>query len=200
MHQVQKKILALSATQNLASLKLREIGELVQEPHPQKIKHHINQLFKKGFLKENADGTIITRVDQFNPDDKFIALPILGSANCGEALIFAEQNFEGYLHVSKSFIPNYNSKEMFVIKAVGDSMNKADIDGQSIDDGDFLVIDRRISQSLKNINMKYVLSIINGMANIKKFIFDEVRNRILLLSESTQDYAPIIINNNDFDN
>jgi len=48
--------------------------------------------------------------------------------------------------------------------------------------------------------MKYVLSIIKGMANIKKFIFDEVRNRILLLSESTQDYAPIIIHNNDFDN
>ncbi len=197
MHSVQVKILTLSDSRNLASLKLREIGELVGEFHPQKIKHHLNQLFKKGFLKESLDKKVITRVNINALNDKFISIPILGSANCGEALMFAEENLEGYLQVSRSVVPSYRPQDMFIVRAVGNSMNQSNINGNTIEDGDYLVIDRAVSGSFDN---KYVLSIINGMANIKKFIMDQTRERILLVSESTQDYAPIIIHNNDYDN
>jgi len=32
-----------------------------------------------------------------------ISLPILGSANCGEAACFADNHVEGYLQVTKEF-------------------------------------------------------------------------------------------------
>jgi len=62
MHLVQQKIFDLASNKNIADLTLREVGELVGEPHPQKIKHHINQLLKKGLLKQNADKTVLTTV------------------------------------------------------------------------------------------------------------------------------------------
>lgn len=195
MHIVQQKILDLAGTTNLGTLKLREIGELVGEPHPQKIKHHLNQLFKKGFLKQNPQGTVITPVTTSSENDLFITLPILGAANCGQALAIAEEHFEGYLHLSKSNLPNYSPDDFFAVKAVGNSMNKANIDGKPLEDGDYAVIDMRPKSSYQN---KYVLSVINGAANIKKLLIDNANEQVVLVSESSQNYSPIYIHKDDF--
>ncbi len=197
MNPIQQKILDLSKTKNIAALKLREIGKLVGEPHPQKIKHHLNQLIKHGLLKQNADKTLVSPVNTSVSDDLFFFLPILGSANCGQATILADEYPEGYLQVSKSILPYYEQNRFFILKAVGNSMNKAVIKGKSINDKDYVVIDR--SQQIDYQN-KYILSIINGMANIKKFILDDSNNQIMLVSESTEDYSPIYIHRDDFQN
>lgn len=197
MHYTQIKILDLANKTNIATLKLREIGEMVGEPHPQKIKHHLSQLLKKGFLRINKEKTLITPINNTTADDLFISLPILGSANCGEALIFGEQHLEGYLQVSKSVIQNYQPDEMFVVKAVGNSMSKADINGKTLEDGDYAVVTKKDSSSFSG---KYVLSIINGMANIKKLIEDGPNEQIVLVSESSVDYSPIYIHKKDFEN
>lgn len=197
MHPLQKRILDLAITKNLATLTLREIGEKISEPHPQKVKHHLTQLLKKGFLKENKSKTLISRVDQNPKESLFYSIPILGTANCGQALSFAEESYEGYLQVSKSLIPNFDKNTTFIVKAIGNSMNKANIDGNNLEEGDYAIIDKT-QNNLKFYENKYVLSIIDGMANIKKLIKDEKNKRLLLLSESTQDYPPIIIQDEDF--
>ena len=51
MHKIQQNILKLSGEKNLGAMTLREIGEQIGEKYPQKIKHHLTQLEKKGFLK-----------------------------------------------------------------------------------------------------------------------------------------------------
>lgn len=198
MHYIQQGILNLAHTSNLGGFKLREIGEKIGVPHPQKVKHHLNQLLKKGFLKSNKDRTIISPIEVMsNKNNLFISIPIVGSANCGQASLFAEENIEGYLQVSKSLVPNYKPDEMFVLKAIGNSMNKADINGKTIDDGDYVLVSKKPLVSFDN---KYVLSIINGAANIKKLVRDDKNQQIVLNSESTQDYPPIFINKNDFKN
>lgn len=197
MHTTQQRILDLANTKNLATLKLREIGELVGEPHPQKIKHHLNHLLKKGLLKQNSDKTVISPISATDQSDRFISLPILGSANCGQATLIADEYPEGYLQISKSMLPNFQPKEYFALKAVGNSMNRASIKGKSIEDGDYVVVDRKQKNNYQN---KYVLSIINGMANVKRFIFDSLNNQIALISQSSQDYPPIYIHTDDFQN
>lgn len=197
MHITQKKILEMANTHNLASLKLRELGELVGEPHPQKVKHHLSHLLKKGLLKKNPDGTIISPVTSNSVNDLFISLPIVGAANCGQALTFAQECLDGYLYISKSWLSNCNYSNLFVVKAVGNSMNKAQIKGKSIDDGDYVIINRSQKTPLE-YKSKYVLSIINDMANIKRFVPDFDQNQIFLISESTQNYPPICIHENDF--
>lgn len=195
MHLIQKRIFDLARTKNLASLKLREIGELVGEPHPQKIKHHINQLLKKGLLKENPERTVISPISPTSHNDLFISIPILGSANCGQATMVAEEYPEGFLQVSKSVIPSYKENQIFALKAIGNSMNRANISGNSLDDGDYAIVDKRLKDSYEG---KYVLSIINGMANIKKLVQDDSNQQIVLISESTEDYPPIYISHSDF--
>lgn len=195
MHTTQQRILDLTKSKNLATLKLREIGVLVGEPHPQKVKHHLNHLFKMGLLKQNRNKTIISPASVTDESDQFISLPILGSANCGQAALMADEYPEGYLQISKKLFPHYQPNEYFILKAMGNSMNRATINGtKNIDDGDYVVIDKKPKVSYQN---KYVLSIINGMANIKKLVVDSTNNQIVLISESSQEYPPIYIHKDD---
>ena len=60
--------------------------------------------------------------------------------------------------------------------------------------GDYVLID---SSRGTPKDGDYVLSIIDGLATIKKYRKDSKNNRIALLSESSQDYAPIFIHEDD---
>jgi repressor LexA len=193
MHPIQEKLLKLISERNIGNLTLRQIGELVHEKLPQKIKHHLSQLEQKGFIVIDTKGEIIHRTtDKPKTSDLLVSIPILGTANCGPATVYADENVEGYLKVSKMLISK--QKGIFAIRAQGNSLNKASIKGKSVESGDFVIIDS------KQTNAKdgdYVLSIIDNMANIKKFRMDTPNERIVLLSESTQNFNPIFIHIDD---
>jgi SOS-response transcriptional repressor LexA len=197
VHTIQERILELAEKTNIGGMSLREIGEKVHEPHAQKIQHHLKQLKKKGLIKVDKDTQQIKRVEKGRPrGSNFINIPILGSANCGEARCIATDNVEGFLTLSRSTIKS--SDGIFAIKAVGSSMNKAMIGDtkENIEDGDFVLVD----SNHKNVeNNRYFLSVIDGLANIKKVILDERNGQIHLASESSRNYPPIIIDKADCD-
>ncbi len=196
MHQIQEKILQLMGNNDIGKMTLRAIGEAVQEPNsPQKIKHHLDQLAKNGLIKIDRSKKIIERVKRgVVAGGKLIAVPILGSANCGEALCFGEENFQGNLYISQSLLKNI--KNIFAVKAVGQSMNRAKVNKKdSISDGDYVIVAK---EDKTPQNGDYVLSTIDGMVNIKRFFRDKENHQVVLFSESTQDFAPIYIAENDF--
>lgn len=193
MHTIQEKLLKIIDEKNIGGLALRQIGNLIGENLPQKIKHHLSQLERKGFILIDKKNKKIRRIsNKAKTDGLFISVPIVGSANCGPANIYADQNIEGYLKISKRFI--LNKKGLFAIKAEGNSMNQANIAGKNIEPGDYVIVD---SKSVSPHDGDYVVSIIDGMANIKKYRLDKKNSRIALLSESTQEYAPIFIHEAD---
>jgi SOS-response transcriptional repressor LexA len=201
IHKTQEKILKLAEKQNLAGLTLRKIGELIDEPNsPQKIKHHLNKLFEKGLLVSSVDNKKISKISTgFNSEIKLISLPIYGSANCGHALELADDKIQGYLKISPSILKEKfrkKIKDLYILKAVGYSMNRANINDNNIEQGDYLIIDK--SQNIPE-NNDYVVSVIDGAANIKKFYSDKINQRIILKSESTKDFAPIYIHANDLE-
>ena len=191
MHKIQEKLLHAMERENLSRMTLREIGKHIGEVSAQKIKHHLMQLSKKGFISYNTAKREIKRIYETSKDG-FVSIPVIGSANCGPANIFAEQNYEGFLKVSKKMVP-HNGK-LFVLRAEGDSMNRASVNGKTIEDGDFVVIDSE--QQNPNPN-QYILSVIDDVANIKKYVPDEKNHRIILKSESSKDYLPIFIHKDD---
>ena len=192
MHLTQQKILQSLNEKPFIDLTLRDIGKSIGEHSPQTVKHHLTQLNKNGFIVIDKKNKIIKKILRTDSDGFFISLPILGSANCGPANICAEENINGFLKVSKSIL-NRNG-DLFVIKAEGNSMNKANINGNNIEDGDYVVIDKN---SILPANGDYLLSIIDNMANIKKYHKDIDNNQIVLMSESTQEYPPIYISEDD---
>lgn len=198
MHLTQQKLLHLLETGPLIGLTLREIGTRVGEPDsPQKIKHHLDQLVAKGFVRIDKQVNLIEK-NKPGAVGKFISLPIMGSANCGAATFFADDRIEGYLQVTRGVLGALASrvKGLFVLRAVGSSMNRADVAGESIDDGDYVIVD---ASNTAPQNGAYVVSTIGGVANIKKIHLDPKNSQVILVSESSQDNPPIYIHHDDLD-
>jgi SOS-response transcriptional repressor LexA len=199
MHIIQQKILNLAKGRNLAELTLRKIGELVREPDsPQKIKHHLDKLIEKGLLLHSADGKRLEAMASgLDKKSKIISLPIVGSVNCGEALAFADEKIEGYLKVSLHTLDSSLScriGDLYVLCAIGDSMNRANIKGKSIEEGDYAIVDKTVKLPK---NGEYVVSVIDGLSNIKRFYDDQKNDQIILFSESTVNIPPIYIHKED---
>ena len=193
MHALQEKLLKIIDERNIGGFTLRQIGELVGEKLPQKVKHHLSQLERKGFILINRKNKNISRIsNKAKAGDIFISIPIINTANCGPATIYADQNIEGYLKISKRLAPN--KKSVFALRAEGNSLNKANIGGKNVESGDFIIVD---SENTSPRDGDYIVSIIDGMANIKKYRLDKNNSRIALLSESTQEYSPIFIHESD---
>jgi len=193
MHKIQEKLLNTIERKNVSGMTLREIGKEIGEDLPQKIKHHLTQLEKKGFITIDQKNKEIHKKELGKSKTSlFLSIPIVGTANCGPATIFANENIEGYLKISKNILAK--CKSVFAIKAQGLSMNRSSINGQTIEDGDYLIID---SEYHTPQNGDVVLSIIDDMANIKKYIWDEVNNQVVLVSQSTKEIPPIYIHEDD---
>lgn len=196
MHSTQEKLFELVRHRGRRKFRsLRELGEAVGEIHPQKIKHHLQQLEKANLISVNWDDYSIEPKSDSKQWHKseVLAIPLMGAANCGTATLIAEEIPEGVLMASKSMVKT-NHKNLFALRAVGDSMNKAQVSGIPIEDGDFVIVDPDDKQPKDG---DYVVSIINGSANIKRFYKDNEYNRVILCSESTQQYPPIFIHFDD---
>ena len=204
MHPIQQKLLQLSKIRDLSKLSYREIGRQLAEDgdtnarvHPQNVKYHFEQLIADGLLNESARP--VRKVEQVKNSLQsvvmnLIRIPIVGSANCGPATIFADEKIEGYLEVSPVLLKSKNYQDLFALRASGDSMNRAVIMSKNIDDGDFVVVD----QSRKTPrDGECVVVIRDNVANIKRIYFDHEEEVIVLRSESTLDYSPIYVSPHD---
>jgi len=199
MHSIQEQLLRLSGEKNLGQYTLREIGKMIGENSPQKIKHHLNQLEKRGLIRVDKAKRIVEKVQQgwvtsLLQKAKLLRIPILGSANAGPANLLAESNIEGYLRISSTLLGAQTSHTLFAVKIDGPSMNRAEIDNKRIESGDYAIID---SDDRNPEEGDVVLSIIDGMANIKRYHWDKVNKQIVLVSNSTQDFPPIYIHEED---
>jgi len=102
MHHIQKKLLELAKTNNLAECTLRRTAELIGDPDmsPGQVQHHLLQLEKRNLLFINRKNKT-QRLESPVEDDRFVLVPIVGSASCGPALNYAEEYYEGFLRISK---------------------------------------------------------------------------------------------------
>ena len=196
MHHIQKKLLELAKTNNLAECTLRRTAELIGDPDmsPGQVQHHLLQLEKRNLLFINRKNKT-QRLESPVEDDRFVLVPIVGSASCGPALNYAEEYYEGFLRISKQLLGKQTTQlknRYMAVKADGESMNNARIgkSKQPINNGDFVLVD--VTQKCVE-DGDYVLSIIGGMANIKRLKKHE--EYISLESESLtpERFPPIIV-------
>jgi len=162
--------------------------------------YYVDRLEKGGYLRKESNSPRSISIESsevLKPNHskilESISVPVLGSANAGPAVLFAEENVEGYLKVPTSLINKKDS--IFALRVEGDSMNKAKIAGKSLSEGDFVLID---SEYRNPKNGEYVLSVIDGCANLKKFERNSKTGDIMLVSESKNPaHKPIYISSED---
>lgn len=192
MHQIQEKILELAKTKDVLTLGIRPLGREIGVDQPQLVKHHLFQLQKKGLIKAKSRSDIQQLLQHSSSlQPSFVQIPVVGAANCGPATLFADERVEKYITISQSLLKKTNN--VFALIAKGDSMNRALIDGNTIEENDYVVID---SDQRTPRSGDYILSVIDNCANIKKYMRTKDGN-IALLSESTSNYPPIYIGEND---
>ena len=194
MSSVQNKLLALLRDQGALPLRYRELGRRIGEQYTQTVKHHIEVLKKKQLIQEK-NGLLVLNKKDLNSDE-FLNLPFYGIAKAGPATAFADDRIEGYIKISRNALPKGNIKNFFLIQASGNSMNQAEVEPnkKSIEDGDIVIINAK-EQTPQNGD--YVVSIIDGCANIKKFSYNPHDNQVVLISESSDKYFPIVLHETD---
>ena len=160
--------------------------------------HYIKKLEEGGFLEKEPNqprGMTVLAADFMGSSVmgnvfgfEYISIPLVGSANCGPAEILAEENIEGYVRIPKNLVPKKSG--IFALRAVGKSLNRANIKGKTIDEGDMVLVDFEDHSANDG---DYILSIIDGAANLKKYKKDKKTGQVSLVSETTEPWKPIFM-------
>jgi SOS-response transcriptional repressor LexA len=193
MHPTQERLLELSQRYDLKKMGLRQIGRLIGVDHPQKVKFHLQKIDQ---LLDSSKKVPRKAALSKSVGSNLLSIPIVGLANCGEATMIAEDRIEGMLMVSPKMLSVDNFDSLFAVKAVGTSMDSANLNAKTIEDGDYVVVDGQ-NRDVKTGD--YVLSVISGLANIKKYTEDALNHQIVLESESSHFFPPIHIHEEDLD-
>lgn len=142
----------------------------------------INRLIKKGVIIRKKDGTlqITSNLGETKFNAKTVDVPLVGTVSCGIP-IFAKENIESYYPVSTTLARE--GSKYFLLRAIGESMNKA-----GIKNGDIVLIRQ---QPTADSGQK-VVALIDDEATIKvlKFSGDTV---ILEPKSTKKEYKPIIL-------
>jgi repressor LexA len=113
-------------------------------------------------------------------------VPIVGEAPAGQ-LMPAEENMLGQVQMPREFLkpPRAN---FFLLRVRGDSMNRAKVEGQTIDDGDLVLV----RQQERADPGQLVVALVDGEATIKKLV--KGPRYFVLQPESTNPkHRPIIV-------
>lgn len=90
------------------------------------------------------------------------AVPVVGQAPAGP-LLLAEQNVDRWVHMPKTIART--GSEYFLLRVRGNSMNKAKVAGEKIEDGDLILVRQQATANDGDI----VVALIDGEATIKRF-------------------------------
>ncbi len=90
------------------------------------------------------------------------AVPVVGQAPAGPLLV-AEQNIDGWVQMPKKVARP--GSEYFLLRVRGNSMNKAKVAGEKIEDGDLVLVRQQTTANDGAI----VVALIDGEATIKRF-------------------------------
>ncbi len=183
------KLQALATTTRLNMLSYGEIAEKIGVKHRSQAQYYIKKLVEDGVLIRKSTGDIVIAPSEDRPS--LITLPVYGAANCGPATLYAEGEITEVIHVSPSILKRKPKRSAFAVRAEGDSMNAANIAGKTLEDGDYAIVEPVTWQN--TLDGDYVLSVLDGLGNIKRVKIDTTERRIVLRSESEAFQEDIII-------
>lgn len=114
------------------------------------------------------------------------AVAVVGRVPAG-ALMLAEENIEGWIHLSKA-MASPTSDKFFLLRVRGTSMNRAKVGGNTIDDGDLVLV----RQQPVARNGDIIVGIVDGEATVKTLV--KAPGYVILKPESKdKSHSPIVV-------
>jgi len=168
------------------------LGELQEElgiGTKRGVVNHLKALEKKGVIARTSEARGI-RLTENLASDNILNINILGYANAGSPLVYAQEQMVGTLRVQKTLLPV--TQDIFALEIKGDSMNKRLIQGTLVKNGNFAIVAK--NHPIQNGDV--VLAIIDECATIKTYKKD--KGILVLYPESTNtSHRPIYLSRND---
>jgi repressor LexA len=172
---------------------LEELQWLLGVKSKHSVVQFLDYLERKGFIRRGRGYRSIKLWDRIVASQVAIPIPILGVANAGRPLVFADEVDEGKLLISPTALSE-DTKKYFCVKLQGTSMNNFSIRWKYLEDGAFVLIDSSI-KAVDNPFSAY-LCIVNGAATVKK-IKQESDNIYLIPDSKDSEHMPIILTQSD---
>ncbi len=166
-------------TGNMPSI--RELMRVMSYKSPRSVALLLIELEENGYLEKREEGgyRMIKDLDT-EAMVRTVSIPLIGTVTCGLPIL-AIQNVEAYIPVSTALARN--GSRYFLLRANGDSMNKA-----GINDGDIILV----RQQQYADNGQNVVALIDDEATVKEFHRKD--NIVTLLPRSDNPkYQPIIL-------
>ena len=165
---------------------ITEIKEKLKFSSSRSVTQYLESLMKKGLVdKERYKSRGISIIGKSKKEKDTIILPVFASAGCGSPSIIAQRTFDDFVEVSSSIVKGKKKENLYVIKAIGNSMNMA-----GINDGDYVLVERMPDQAFSMGDS--VVAIIDDNAVIKKYVQS---NDLIVLqpASSESSHRPIIL-------
>jgi len=161
----------------------REILKMMDLKSPRSIAQYLDVLEEGGYIKrgKGARNIRILKSPYDNSDSrKILQVPVVGYVPCGMPFL-AEENIERNVVISEKIAkPPY---KYFILRAVGDSMNKA-----GINNGNLVLVRQQMTAN----NGDMVVALIDDEATIKRICLR--KDHIILKPESTSsEHCPIVL-------
>lgn len=165
---------------------LREIQAKFEFKSPRSAQLLVDSLINSGYLARTDSGAlrILKNVQSSPQSEQVIDLPLVGAVPCGMPLL-AQENIEVMISVSQRLAKP--GAQYFLLKATGDSMNKA-----GIADGDILLV----RQQPVAEDGDRVVALIGDEATVK--VLEKRRDKVILRPKSTNTKHKPIIMDEDF--
>lgn len=147
---------------------------------------YVAELAKNGFIERWKGARGMRLLKAPNIGEQTGRVPLIGRAPAGPLMV-AEQNIEGWLRIPKALLRPESSK-FYLLRVVGDSMDQAHVEGEQIEDGDLVLVQRQAGADLGQV----VVALVDGEATIKRLARGS--GYYFLKPESSKKHEPIIIN------
>ena len=165
----------------------REILKMMGLKSPRSVAQYLDALKKRGYIKCGKGARnikIIKSPYDVSDSSKTVKVPVIGYVPCG-APFLAEENIERCVIISEKIAkPPY---KYFILKAVGDSMNKA-----GINNCDLVLVRQQMTAN----NGDIVVALIDDEATIKRLRLN--KDHIILAPDSTNSEHCSILLERDF--
>ncbi|MDE1970889.1 MAG: transcriptional repressor LexA [Patescibacteria group bacterium] len=126
------------------------------------VTQHLEALEKKGFIHRTRYKNRGIMLTSTLKDGEMVLLPVFASAGCGSPAVIAERAFDEFMEVASNLLKGKKKEDLFVMKAIGNSMNEA-----GIRDGDYVLVERIVDQDFEMGDS--VVAIIDDHAVIKRY-------------------------------
>lgn len=138
---------------------LDEIRKALNYAGISSVQRHVDALKNKGYLSNEPYQARSLEVSSSNQS---VNIPLVGNIAAGTPIL-AIENIEAYIPYESPKI-KVDLKDYFFLRAVGDSMNKADVNGRTIENGDYVLVRKQNAANYGQI----IVALIGDEATIKK--------------------------------